>query len=228
VTIDISRWQAPPASLLIQADELHLWRFRIDISAQAAAVARQSLSADECDRADRFIKPLHQLKFTAARYGLRRILGGYLKCLPASIVFAYSQRGKPSLGEEHRTDINFNLSHSGNWALLAVTSGPDVGVDLEQIVPKEGLQQLADYAFDETEKKMFFDFSPVRKQRGFYRLWAAKEARLKMLGVGLGDVGKIAVPYYQYFFVPAKSYVAAVAVDQRVARIVRYHNVMTR
>lgn len=227
MTIDMSLWQSPPSSLLIKADELHLWRFRIDIPVQAAAVFRQSLSADECVRADRFIKPLHQLKYIAARYGLRRILAGYLDCLPASIVFDYSQLGKPSLSKEHRSDINFNLSHSGNWAVLAVSCGPDIGVDVEEIVIKENLQQLGNFAFDEAEKRLFIDFSPVRRQRGFYRLWTAKEARLKMLGIGLGEMKKVVMPKFGCFFVPAKGYVAAVAVTCPVKEIVRYHDAIT-
>ncbi len=226
MTVDISLWQAPPSSLSIRDGDLHLWRFHIDISSQAAAVLRHLLSADEIDRADRFIKPLHQLKYIAARSGLRRILAGYLTCLPASIVFDYSLRGKPSLGKEHRSDIHFNLSHSGDRGVLAVTAGPDVGVDIEEVVIKDNLQQLADYAFNETEKSLFSVFSPARKQHGFYRLWTAKEARLKMLGIGLGEMKKVIMPEFSCFFVPAKGYVAAVAVTCPVARIIRYHDAL--
>nr|WP_224746733.1 4'-phosphopantetheinyl transferase superfamily protein [Pelovirga terrestris] len=146
--------------------------------------------------------------------------------MPASIVFTNSQQGKPSLGKEHRSDINFNLSHSGDWAVLAVTSGPDVGVDVEEIVVKDNVQPLTDYAFNEVEKTLFSAFPPARKQRGFYRLWTAKEARLKMLGIGLGEMKKEIMPGFGCFFVPAKGYVAAVAVTCQVARIIRYHDAM--
>lgn len=221
---EISSWQAPPASLLLRDGDLHLWRFRTDISALTADTLRQSLSADECVRADRFINPLHQLRFVAARWGLRRILGRYLQCSPVTIRFAYSQLGKPSLDPGHRSGINFNLSHSGDQAVLAVTSGPDVGVDIEEVVIKDNLQQLADYAFDETEKELFTDFPVNRKQRGFYRLWTAKEARLKMLGIGLGEMKKVVMPEFGCLFVPTKGYVAAVAATCHVERIIRYHD----
>ncbi len=227
MTIDTSLWQLPPATISIQAEELHLWRFRTDISAQTADNLLKSLSADECARAERFIRRLHQIKFIAARYGLRRILAGYMQCLPASIVFDYSQQGKPFLGKRQRSDINFNLSHSGDWAIVAVTAEPDIGVDIEEVVIKDNVQQLGDYAFEETEKKLFAEFSPVRRQRGFYRLWTAKEARLKMLGVGLGDMKGVVLPRFRRFFVPAKGYVAAVAADDHIIRVVRYHDVMT-
>ena len=224
---DISRWQPPPESLRLAPDDLHLWRFRIGISAEAATVLRQSLTAGEIARADRFIRIQHQVKFVAARYGLRRILAGYLKCSPAAIRFDYSQQGKPSLGKDHQSSITFNLSHAGGWAVIAVTSGSDVGVDVEEVMIKDNLQQLGDYAFDEAEKRLFADFSPARRQRGFYRLWTAKESRLKMIGVGLGDMKKIIVPRFQCFFVPAKGYVAAAAADDHIVRVVRYHDVIT-
>lgn len=223
----VSLWHAPPAPPLIEAGELHLWRFRTDISAHTAAALRRSLAADECVRADRFINNLHQIKFIAARYGLRRILAGYLQCSSASIEFDYSQQGKPSLGKGHRSEINFNLSHSGDWGVLAVTAGPDVGVDVEEIAIKDNLDQLGNYVFHDTEKRLFAGFSPARRQRGFCRLWTAKEARLKMLGIGLGEMKKVVIPVFWCFFVPAKGYVAAVAVDCYVARIVRYHAVVT-
>jgi 4'-phosphopantetheinyl transferase len=224
VTIDISLWQSPTTSLLIKADELHLWRFRIDISVQAAAVLRQSLSAEESVRADRFINPLHQRRFIAARSNLRRILGWYLQCSPVTVRFAYSQLGKPFLDREHCPEISFNLSHSGDWAVLAVTSGPDVGVDIEEVVMKDNLQQLGNYAFDEAEMTLFSEFPVTRKHRGFYRLWTAKEARLKMLGIGLGEMKTVFMPEFGCFFVPAKGYVAAVAVACHVSRIIRYHD----
>lgn len=227
MSIDVSLWQSPPASPLIEAGDLHLWRFRTDISAQTADTLLKSLSADECARAGRFFRRLHQIKFIAARYGLRRILAGYMQCSPASIVFDYSQQGKPFLGKQQRSNINFNLSHSGDWAIVAVTAEPDVGVDIEEVVIKDNVQQLGDYAFDETENRQFAEFSPVRRQRGFYRLWTAKEARLKMLGVGLGGMKGVVLPRFMGFFVPAKGYVAAVAVDDHILRVVRYHDMMT-
>ncbi len=228
MAIDISLWKPPPASLLIEADDLHLWRFRIDISAQSAANLRQLLAADECARADRFIRPLHQVKYIAARYALRWILAGYLQHPPVSIVFDYSPQGKPALGKSHRSKIRFNLSHSGDWALLAVTTGADLGVDVEEVVLKDNVQQLGDYAFNDVEKRVFANFSPARRQRGFYRLWTAKEARLKMLGVGLGEMNRAVHPRFQCSFVPAKGYTAAVATNKQLTRIVRYHYEITQ
>ena len=220
---DITRWQAPPINPQLEHNDLHLWRFRIDLSAAAATSLRQYLSADEVARAERFIRLPHQIKFVTARYGLRMILAGYLKNSPAAIDFAYSQQGKPSLNKSHQSDIKFNLSHSGDWATLAVTAGSDVGVDIEVVVNKDNLEQLGDYAFDQTEQRLFASFSPARQQRGFYRLWTAKEARLKMIGVGLSELRASCSPCFLHFFPIAKKYLVALATDTDVRKIIRYH-----
>lgn len=220
---DISRWQTPPENLQLDPHELHLWRFRIDISATAAGGLRQCLSADEISRAERFIRWQQQITFVTARYGLRRILAGYLQCSPASIVLAYSEQGKPSLNEKHQSDIKFNLSHSGDWATLAVTAGSDVGVDVEGVINRNHLEQLGDYAFDDAEKRLFADYSAARQRRGFYRLWTAKEARLKMIGVGLSDLRSSCSPGFLHLFPVAKKYLAALAADTDIHKISRYH-----
>ena len=183
---------------------------------------RQSLAEDELIRADRFIKPRHQLRFVAARYGLRHVLAAYLNCWPASVRFDYSQRGKPILGSNHQSDIRFNLSHSADMAVVVVALGRDVGVDVEKVVNKANLQQLGDYAFNEDEKKLHAALSPARRRRGFYRLWTAKEAGLKMFGVGLGDMKKSITPGFGCFFVPTKDYIGAVAADDDILRVCRY------
>ncbi len=221
---DITRWQMiSPQNLQIDPHELHLWRFRIDISVTAATGLRQFLTTDEMGRAERFIRLQHQLKFVAARFGLRRILAGYLKISPAAIDFSYSQQGKPSLHKSHLSDINFNLSHSGDWATLAVTPGSDVGVDIEVVVNKDNLEQIGDYAFNQTEKILFANFSPNRRQRGFCRLWTAKEARLKMIGVGLSELRASSSPCFLHFFPVSKKYLAALATDMDVRKIRKYH-----
>lgn len=223
MTSNISLWQSPPGVRLIEAGELHLWRFRTDISRATAAIFCQTLAADERARAERLLSPFKQRQFVAGRYGLRHILAGYLKCAPATIAFDYGEQGKPSLRMDHARSLDFNLSHSGDWGLVAITPGFAVGVDLEQIVPKKSLQQLADYAFDDEEKRLFSTFSAARRQRGFYRLWTLKEARQKLPGVGLGAMKPGLSPCFQRFLFPAKGYLAAIATDFCVRRIVRYH-----
>lgn len=223
---EVFPWRDAPAEPQLKPFDLHVWRFRIPVGDDAATRFRRWLPDDELARADRFIHPLHQIKFVAARYGLRSILARYLNCAPAAVAFAYHQHGKPFLGHQHKAGLNFNLSHSGDWAVLAVAVHTDVGIDIEKVVNKKNLQQLGDYIFDDKDKRRFYDFSPARREQGFYRLWTRKEAGLKMRGTGLADMKRPVTPKFEGFFRPAKGYVGAVVAGTDIHRIFRYHLIL--
>src|SRR5262249_38435202 len=94
---------------------------------------RQLLSPQERARADRFRFEKDRNAFTIARGLLRIILGSYLQTTPSAIEFTYGSRGKPSVVSAR--PIQFNLSHSGDLAVYAITEGYEVGADVEYIRP---------------------------------------------------------------------------------------------
>lgn len=81
-------------------DEVHVWRAALNIKDSHVQSLRQTLTADERARAERF----HFLKdrdhFIVARGLLRAILGRYLDIDPSRLRFSYSAYGKPSLARE--------------------------------------------------------------------------------------------------------------------------------
>ncbi|HVV44373.1 MAG TPA: hypothetical protein VHC72_04185 [Bryobacteraceae bacterium] len=89
------------------------------------------LSPDEVARANRFRFERDRTRWHCARSSLRRILAGYTGNDPADLRFVLGEHGKPALFP--LSNIQFNLSHSGDWALIAVTSAVPVGVDIERI-----------------------------------------------------------------------------------------------
>lgn len=101
---------------------------------------------------------------------------------------ARTERGKPYFPS--RPDVSFSLSHSGDWALCAVSGGA-VGCDIELVRPRSA--GLPRYALSDAEYAWF-------QARGggwadFYTLWTLKEARVKCTGEGLvHPVRDIAVP----------------------------------
>jgi phosphopantetheinyl transferase len=97
------------------------------------------------------------LETVASRRALREILGRYLALPPDELRFETGRHGKPRLASAE-AELEFNLSHSGSLALVAVARR-EVGVDVERIRAKR----------------------PV----DFYRRWADREARVKYLGTGL-------------------------------------------
>src|SRR5205085_8136741 len=96
----LSSWDAPPESLRIDSDEVHVWRAVLDLPPSHLHVLEQTLAEDERARAQQFRFPKDRAHFVAARGILRAILGRYLFREPRALSFSYSQYGKPALVEE--------------------------------------------------------------------------------------------------------------------------------
>lgn len=89
----------------------------------------------------------------------------------------YGEHGKPE-----SKSIYFNLSHSGDKVVCAVSKMP-VGCDIEKIADvKEG---IADRFFTENEIRHLKQFCADVKRDEFYRLWTMKESYMKMTGEGM-------------------------------------------
>ena len=93
------------------------------------------------------------------------------------LTLGYSKEGKPFLASA--TDIYFNLSHSGKYAVCAV-SGRPVGVDVEEIRSYE--EDVARLCFLRKERDWAGREEDLDK--AFYRLWTRKESYMKCLGQG--------------------------------------------
>jgi 4'-phosphopantetheinyl transferase len=175
-------------------DEVHLWRVDLAVVAQGQGEQRwqQILSADERTRAARFHFPKDRQYFTATRALLRIILGSYVGCDPPELVFQYSAREKPSLNRTpHPTSslsgsqVEFNVSHSGDVALLAFSRARSLGVDVEQLRENCDHAAIARRFFSEQEQTQLAELPPSERHLGFYRCWTRKEAYIKAQGAGL-------------------------------------------
>lgn len=222
---EITLWQPPPGCLSLPNSELHLWRFKLDTATADIDFPRHILCAEEISRAERLLDRQKKNQFIAARSHLRTILGRYLQIKPNQIQLQYNQNGKPSLSEFHHSSLSFNLSHSGDWAVLAVATKMIVGVDIERIEPEIIFTQLSNLYFNEREKLSLDQYPQLRKRRGFYRLWTQKEAMLKLLGSGFGGSPAINVAVGTRFktFPISADYICSVAFDKKIERIKKYH-----
>jgi len=132
------------------------------------------LSPDEELRASRFRFEPDRARWVRAHSALRIILAGSSGIPAAEIRFAVGEHGKPKMLEGG--DLEFNLSHSGSWAMVAVTRGVPVGVDIERI--REGLdmgamlRRLGETNLPDTEKALF-------------SVWTRREAVSKAIGGAL-------------------------------------------
>ncbi len=154
--------------------ELHLWT--VDVDAAAVATDATELSSGEQARAARFRCDHHRRRYVAAHVALRRILSRYTGVPPANLSFSASPHGKPYL----ESPIRFNLSHSEGFAMLAITCGRELGVDIEVLRPYPDAASIAAHYFHPDELA-----GSGAREDAFLRLWTMKEAYLKCVGMGL-------------------------------------------
>jgi 4'-phosphopantetheinyl transferase len=168
------------------SSDLQLYQTRLDISSAECDRLWQFLSGDERARADRFKREYLKRNFIAARGNLREILATKLGCEPKKIQFSYSEHGKPYINKTHR--VHFNLSHSQDWAIYAVCSNQEVGIDLEYINPQCDVDSIAERYFLPSEQKIIQSLRDQDKYLAFYRAWTLKEAYGKATGEGIANI----------------------------------------
>ena len=140
------------------------------------------LSAAERTRQERLLREEDQEAFTICRAMLRRLLAARLAVAPLSLSFIDGRYGKP-----HLTDraLCFNVSHSADWALIAISSHDAVGVDIERQRPLEDMMALAQRSFSAAEQDALWRLPMHLRSEGFFRCWTRKEAFIKAIGMGL-------------------------------------------
>jgi 4'-phosphopantetheinyl transferase len=90
------------------------------------------------------------------------------------------EKGKPYM--TGNPDHNFNISHSGNWVVVAFAN-TDVGIDIEKIRPIN--YRIAKRFYSKTEFAELDNKEGQEKLEFFFDLWTLKESYLKLLGKGL-------------------------------------------
>ena len=172
--------------IVLPEHEVHLWRVELDSVARGEERWIEMLSADERARAQRFHFSQDGQYFTATRALLRTILASYADCDANELVFNYSDKEKPSLGPRHAASpIDFNVSHSGDVALLAFARSRALGVDVERVREGSEHEAIARRFFSEREQSELARLAPAERPAGFFRCWTRKEAYIKAQGSGL-------------------------------------------
>lgn len=172
----------PPFSHELTRAEVHVWQIDLDVD---ASLYWNLLSAEERERALRFRFERDRDHYTVGRGSTRTILGGYLGASADSLRFSYGAHGKPELEAPNESDLRFNLSHSHRVALLAVTAGRAVGVDIEGVQRDVGDEQIARRFFSPAEVTVLLSLPEAQRRAAFFRCWTRKEAYLKARGDGI-------------------------------------------
>jgi 4'-phosphopantetheinyl transferase len=161
--------------------DIHIWEINLNLPQTQIQTLSQCLNDSERQRAARFINPTHGDRWRVARGYLRRIISQYLDLPPAQIVFNYGAQGKPEI---EGNPIQFNLSHSRDRAVYAISPRHPVGIDIEYIHPINAAE-LVDRFFCAAERTIFHSLPIAEQQAAFFHAWTQKEAYLKADGTGL-------------------------------------------
>jgi 4'-phosphopantetheinyl transferase len=171
---------------VLEAQTVHLWWISLDVTEKNLQNFISLLSESEKIKADRFKFPQHQRRYQAVHGILRIILARYLSLDPTQVNFTQSDRGKPYLTDDcNSVNLQFNLSHSENMAILGINRDRSIGVDVETVRPMENSLQLAKRFFCASEYDLLTQAIPEERDKLFFQLWTAKEAYLKATGEGI-------------------------------------------
>lgn len=154
-------------------------------------LALRYLTDEEIVRAARFKVASAKQLFLAGRILLRFLLSKQLGLPAQSIPIQISAKGKPFL-ETSNKPLYFNISHSHQALVLALSRHGKIGVDIEADREQINIQGLAERILCEQELRSFKALSETRQRAAFFRYWVLKESFVKMKGDGISyGLGKI-------------------------------------
>jgi 4'-phosphopantetheinyl transferase len=195
-------WEDPPRRPGLQPGCLHLWLVALSTEPGDLTRLERLLSPEERLEARRFHRPADRLRSIASRAALRKILAAYLRERPQALRLATGPSGKPYLD-----GLQFNLSHAGDLALVAVSKEKRVGVDIERLRELPSMQAVLSYIFTDEERGFVESHGGEQRTRGFLLIWNRREAAAKALGLDLlASFARLEVPVAAYsatgFLVP--------------------------
>ncbi|WP_420548125.1 4'-phosphopantetheinyl transferase family protein [Curvivirga sp.] len=140
------------------------------------------LSEQEIQRAQRFVSPKRRIGYMVAHTALRHLLSAYSGLSAKELRFIEGAYGKPILSDSQV--LHFNLSHSEQYALVAVSSCGPVGVDVEDKM-RDLPWEIAPQVFSKREIALMQKLPKQQLVDVFYEGWCRKEALVKADGRGL-------------------------------------------
>lgn len=146
------------------------------------------LDAAERARAAAFRRPADRWRFALTRAALRERLAAQVDRPAAALRFVTEGNGRPVLADEGGpAGLTFNVSHSGDRALLAISRRRRVGVDIEAMRAGFDWRELTSLVCTPDEVASLAAMDDASQYPAFLRCWTAKEAVLKALGLGIAE-----------------------------------------
>jgi 4'-phosphopantetheinyl transferase len=175
----------------------------------------ETLSTEERDRCARFVRAVDRARYAQAHEFLREALSRFSGIAPSDWQFARGEFGRPAIaGPAPGMDIEFNLSHTRDWAAVVITHRVPCGIDIELIRPVPEMLDIT-RRFAAEEFRALEELDESMRPRRFFELWTEKEAWAKACGRGLslpmnrviGEIPGYSIERFQ----PTKNHVMAIA-----------------
>jgi 4'-phosphopantetheinyl transferase len=162
---------------------VQVWQVPLGASVSEPATLAALLSPEEQKRAEAISSDAHRHCFALAHGALRLLLAHHLDRPARDLVFALGSHGKPYLAGTPA--LEFNLTHSGELALIALSWRGAVGVDVESLARRPfDLHSLASRVLAAPERDWVAELAHEEQAHAFLQLWSCKEAVSKAAGGG--------------------------------------------
>jgi len=179
-------WQKTPDTLNLYKDHIDVWLCDLKQLSGNINNFYSILSEDERDRADKLKVDDKKQQYIITRGTLRQRLGLLTNIEPEYFVFEHLEHGKPVLVNDARyADIKFNVSHSHDLALIAISQKQNIGIDIEKINHESNHQALMTRFFSKSEQAEFQTIQEKNMAKAFCACWTRKEAFIKAIGSGV-------------------------------------------
>lgn len=168
--------------------DVHLWFLPRDekwLDALCGSGA-SLLSTDERQRLGLITNAAAARRLLLGRILIRRSLARYLNADPRDLIIALGPHGKPALAHPVDGALAFNLSHTRQEWVLAVSRGGDIGVDLEALTRAATVRRIAERWFSSAEADRIAAQGDQAAGHALM-LWTLKESVVKALGRTMGD-----------------------------------------
>ncbi len=208
LTLNPLPWIAASPGPLLGPQDFQIWIIPCGADNGDPEALWPLLSGAEQARADRHLAPGRRGAYIRTHAGLRLILATPLATPPARIAFQQGSQGKPAVAGP----LEFNLTTSGDLALVALRWDRAVGIDCERPTANRNLLGIARRLFSPGEMARLLAASEVERPALFIRFWTALEASVKLDGGGLFQPVRHGGPPPEIIhFAPQPGYVAALA-----------------
>ncbi|PCJ47122.1 MAG: 4'-phosphopantetheinyl transferase [Gammaproteobacteria bacterium] len=170
----------------LKADQYHLWYTKPQLCHDLDLLQRYKklLTAQETEKQQRYIFEKDRHDALVTRAFIRDVLSQYMPKSPEDWRFTKGEQGKPEILEPS-LPIRFNISHTKELIVCAITLVNDIGCDVEYIERNSDVLAIADRFFSKLETKELVGLPESEQRSRFFDYWTLKESYIKAWGQGL-------------------------------------------